>query len=1173
MDDIAQGVRKYIDETRRLSSITGTNEETFYPAIRELLASVLRSRDLPFDVRTGTSEARHAGINRPDFVFGDPGSFVAVFGEVKLPDTNLDELAASTERDDQIGRYLAQTGVVLVSNVRAFGLVVCRATYKRVAGAKVPPSDRELIASADLWGALTGKGAKAHLDESVFEAFAELVERSVTDYAPIADPADLAKILARQARDAKAALPDDLKAVESLLDDYRQALGLSFDIADEKGDRFFRSSLIQTAFYSLFAAWVLWDRSGAKEAFDLDTAQSHLHIPFLEELFYDIRHPTYLRSLNLGRHLERAVGTLNRVDREAFRTRMKFPAIDDKTRAAAAITYFYEPFLEAFDPALREDLGVWYTPPEIVQYQVRRVHHILKTELRRPRGLADQDVVVLDPCCGTGAYLLEVARCIAEELKNEGDDSVVGMELLRAFETRVLGFEILTAPFAIAQLQLYILLAQLGAAPPAGHRLGVYLTNSLTGWRTPGNIKITFPEMRQEFDLSQSVKHSARIIVMLGNPPYDRFSGVALAEEGELVAHYKGVELIAETGRDGVVKEDEFGRPRMKQRGQSGLYEEFGVRKQLLDDLYVRFFRLAEERIGEAASYGVVSYISNSSYLAGRSHPIMRRSLLTNFHKVWIDNLNGDKFKTGKVIPDGMPGEGTTDQSIFTTELDSRGIQPGTAIATWLKRQPARGEPSQTEVQYRDLWGLADGKRAALLSSLPSGGDASDAAIPRYEPIRPTRENRWRLSPHQQEAGYESWPAVDELFPVAYQGVNHNRGIEGSVIDTSRLALESRIEAYFSASSFAAAAQACPGVAEPRARYNPESVWKKIKGADGYKSEQIRSFLTFPFDQRWLYYEPEHKWLNEARPEFGVNLESNEFFITVPEPRKVSETRPLFATTLVNLHVHERGSVVFPRESGGGDMIATRDANIPEATWRIVRQHFALSGVDRHSAEARGFVGRLFRAALAIMYAPRYQADHKSALSADWAHLPLPRDAALFERLVAAGSEVASVLDCTAEASEILNRIVGADRNTALAQIQRSDGAQVQSGDLMVAVNYWGGSRGRWVPRPYAAHERSFRRWGDRTGDLYIGEQVFFGNVPEAVWTYEIGGYPVLKKWLGYRQADRRDGQPLSPDERRWFKSIVQRIAALLALEETLDVLYGAASTCAFTASDLEIQR
>ena len=99
-----------------------------------------------------------------------------------------------------------------------------------------------------------------------------------------------------------------------------------------------------------------------------------------------------------------------------------------------------------------------------------------------------------------------------------------------------------------------------------------------SGWHDSGNVKLNFPEMREEFDASQKVKHEAKIIVILGNPPYDRFTGAAQAEEAELVAHYKGIELVDETDKDGSIKRDEFGRVRKKQRGESLLYKEFGVR-------------------------------------------------------------------------------------------------------------------------------------------------------------------------------------------------------------------------------------------------------------------------------------------------------------------------------------------------------------------------------------------------------------------------------------------------------------------------------------------------------------------------------------------------------------------------------------------------------------------
>lgn len=1169
---LAAKASEYVAETRRLNALPTSTEETFYPAVRELLTAVLRSQNLPFEVRTGTSETKSRGTDRPDFVLADSALFVGVFGEVKKPEATLDDIAVSTERGDQIGRYLTRTGVALITNVRSFGLLCCAPSYVRIAGTPVPPDQRELIGSVDLWASASGKGGKLRVDESAIEEFVALVTRSITDFAPIADPADLAKVLARQARDAREALPADLRPVAPLLDDYRQALGLSFDIEDEKGDRFFRSSLIQTAFYSLFAAWILWDRTKDTGLFDLEKAQSHLRIPFLEQLFYDIRHPHYLRQLDLARHLERAVATLNRVDRKLFGSRMSFPTVDDESPAVAAITYFYEPFLEAFDPQLREELGVWYTPPEIVRYQVRRIHHILKTDLRRPRGLADPAVVVLDPCCGTGAYLLEVARCIADELRREGDADVIGLELLKAFEKRVIGFEILTAPFAIAQLQLFILLAELGVDPPAGRRLAIFLTNALTGWHDHGDVKLNFPEMREEFDASQAVKHAAKIIVVLGNPPYDRFAGAALAEEADLVAHYKGIELVEERGKDGQVKLNEFGRPKKKQRGQSLLYKEFGVRKQLLDDLYVRFFRLAEERIGEAAEHGIVSFISNSSYLTGRSHPMMRRSLLSNFHRVWIDNLNGDKFKTGKIIPKDLPGGGTADQSAFTTDHDPRGIQPGTAIVTWLKLPGQKTKPGQTEVLYRDLWGLANGKRALLLASLPGGNLSAGNTTPAYTSISPSQENRWRLSPHTQEPGYESWPALDELFPVRLQAVFSGRGLVGSWIDTDNRALRARVREYFASDDFEQVRTRFPALTHDRPRYPAKAVWEDLQKNYPFSDNKIVPFLTFPLDIRYVYYEPDRKVLDERSPRFWANLRSNEFIVTVPEPRKVSETRPLFATTLVNLHVHERGSVVIPRETRSEDLLSDRDANLPEPTWRILRNDFGLTG-DRRDDDARALAGRLLRVVLAVLHAPAYQSDHRSALSADWAHLPVPKDSALLDRLAEVGEGVARLLDATSDSRDQVFAVLGEERAAHLAQLRKADGSPIRPADLKVTVNYWGGAKGRWVPRPFSSEEDALPSWGERTGDLYIAGDVFFANVPEAVWRYELGGYPVLKKWLAYRQADRREDQPLTADERRWFRSIVQRIAALLALSEHLDELYSAASEKAFTAADLGIER
>jgi hypothetical protein len=364
MQDITTALATYVAETRRLDALPSSTETSFYPDLKLLLSTVLRSERLPFEVITGTSEAG----DMPDFVLGDSALFVGVYGEVKRADVRLADLAVSTEQHDQIGRYLAATGVVLLSNVRAFGLLISEPSFVREAGKPVPPEKRILEKTVDLWSAVSGSGAHRKVDPAAVEELVSIVSRAVTDLARIGSPADLAKILACQARDAKAALPDDLKPVKPLLDDYRQALGLSFDIDDEKGARFFRSSLVQSIFYALFAAWILWDKeAGADAVFEVEDAHQYLPIPFLDALLHDIRHPARMRHLGLDTHLARAIKALNRIDRPLFRSRMSFPTLDGET-TIAAITYFYEPFLEAFDPQLREDLGVWYTPPEIVHY-------------------------------------------------------------------------------------------------------------------------------------------------------------------------------------------------------------------------------------------------------------------------------------------------------------------------------------------------------------------------------------------------------------------------------------------------------------------------------------------------------------------------------------------------------------------------------------------------------------------------------------------------------------------------------------------------------------------------------------------------------------------------------------------------------------------------------------
>jgi hypothetical protein len=1169
MADLHKVVREFTADITPLVASKTTREESYYPPVRNLLVAVLKDLGLPAEVRTSTSERRAGGgVDLPDIALYDgAGDFILVCGEVKLPDTDLEEVGMSVGRKDQIGRYLALTRVVLLCNVRSFGLLTADPEYK--GAGPVPPESRRLEQVVELWPSTADLKRGRAVESGRVKELANLVEIAVTRYAPIAEPETLARVLARQARHAKASLPAEFsQAIRGLADDFGAALGITFE--GEEGEEFFRSSLVQTVYYGLFAGWLLWTRSLAEEEFRWRDLAKYLRIPFLGELFHELQHPRRITELGLAPFLDTAAETLGRVNREAFFRRLTLPSLGAADGAerwvATAIVYFYEPFLETFDPNLRKELGVWYTPPEIVRYQVRKVDALLREELGCQLGFADEEVEVLDPACGTGAYLIEVLHCMADTLRREGVGAELGDTLLRALQKRVSGFEILTAPFVIAHLQLHLLLSELGAEPRAGERPAVFLTNALTGWHPRDQKMLNFPGLQDERDASQAVKTEARIIVVIGNPPYNRFASAPVIEELTLVDPYKGIRR----GADG------------RQIGRSELFTRWRVRKHLLDDLYIRFFRLAEERIGHVAEYGVVSFISNSSYLAGRSHPIMRESLCRSFHEIWINNLNGDKYKTGKVVPKGLPGEGTADQSVFTTEHDPRGIQVGTAVTTLLKRRDAG--PGIATAYYRDFWGRAADKRAALSAASEMRGRAAELgtkaeglpAAPRgYERFAPEERRRWKLVPYDIVGGYEDWLSLEELFPVSYQGVNPNRGLEGSVVEIDRGTLEGRMREYYSDISDEEFCRRHPVLCTPRARYEPHQMRAHLRAHSSFSEAAIVPYVVFPLDSRHLYYETEGKLLNERRPELWRNLNDNEFLIAVPEPRRVSESRPLLATSLFDLHLHDRGSVGFPAEirpaetgrstlfdTDGGDR-AVPSANLNEHFWRTVAREWSLGG-GLEGEEAKVFVRRLFRVCLALCHAPQYEEEHRESLAQDWAHVPVPRDAVVFDLLADAGGLIATLLNPQADPRAALKATLG-DYAQRLAVLDSADGAAVREDDLAIAVPHFGAARGGWRGREFTEAEAGPHVVGLAAGDLYINDRVFFRNVPEGVWRYELGGYPVLKKWLGYRDARRRNNRPLSLHEKDHFRSMVQRIAALLSLHHRLNELYEAAAADAWT--------
>ena len=489
-------VEDYLTELRRVRATGGgTGELSYYPALSNLLNAVGGAlRPKVFCV----SQLAQQGAGHPDF-----GLYAAkqVQGgkpkQDQTPEGGVVEVKAVsddawlTADNAQVSRYWELYRLVLVTNTRDFVLLGLDGHGN--------PAKLETFRLADSTADFEAKLQHPRaFARNAGPALDEYLGRALSHRATLAEPRDLARLLASYARDGLARVEasgdaSSLNAVRSALED---ALGVRFE--GERGAAFFRSTLVQTLFYGVFSAWVLWARKPPSpgERFNWHETSWLLRAPILQALFQQVASPGRLQSLDLVEVLDWTATALDRVDRDAFFARFN---------EGEAVPYFYEPFLEAFDPALRRQLGVWYTPAEVVRYMVARVDRALKDDLGIEDGLAAENVYVLDPCCGTGAYLAETLKRIAANLRGRGLGALAGARVKQAATQRVFGFEIMPAPFVVAHLQVGLTMQTLDAplSDDGNERAGVFLTNALTGWEPRTQKPLPFPELEEERDRAE----------------------------------------------------------------------------------------------------------------------------------------------------------------------------------------------------------------------------------------------------------------------------------------------------------------------------------------------------------------------------------------------------------------------------------------------------------------------------------------------------------------------------------------------------------------------------------------------------------------------------------------------------------------------------------------------
>ncbi len=424
------------------------------------------------------------------------------------------------------------------------------------------------------------------------------------------------------------------------------------------------------------------------------------------------------------RLLERVIGAVN-------------PALLQKKAGGDLWLYFYEDFLAVYDPKLRKDRGVYYTPVEVVQAQIRLVAELLgRQPFHAPFSFVEPNVLTLDPAAGTGTYILAALEHGLEQIaqvRGEGMRANAASQAAR----NLYAFELLVGPYAVAHLRLtQRILAEGGQLPEDG--VHVYLTDTLESpHRPPPQFPFAYKELAEEHRRAQKVKADTPILVCLGNPPYDR---------QQIAPHEEGVKRKGGWVRYGDPQDGDDSSPLLADFIKP--LEEQGLTlhaKNLYND-YVYFWRWALWKVFESQKGpGIVSFITAASYLRGPGFAGMRKVMRETFDEMWIIDLEGDNLGARKT------------ENVFA-------IRTPVAIAIGVRYGPPQPD-NLAKVHYVRL----SGTREEKLQALANVRHFSDlrwrpALSGKYDPFLPTSDKP-----------YWDWPRLTDLFPWQTSGLQFKR--------------------------------------------------------------------------------------------------------------------------------------------------------------------------------------------------------------------------------------------------------------------------------------------------------------------------------------------------------------------------------------------------------------
>ncbi len=784
------------------------------------------------------------------------------------------------------------------------------------------------------------------------------------------------------------------------------------------------------------------------------------------------------------------------------------------TKQEDPVVHFYETFLGEYNPALRKARGVWYTPQPVVNFIVRAVDDILKTEFNLPQGLADTSktkikkksvtqvgkgasskikeveteievhkVQILDPATGTGTFLAEVVKHIHK--KFEGQQGIWSKYVTNDLIPRLNGFELLMASYAMAHLKMDMLLTETGYKPTDDQRFKIFLTNSLEEAH-PDTQTLFSSWLSDEADQANAIKRDAPVMVVIGNPPYSGES----ANKGDWIMN-----LMED------YKKEPGGIEKLKERNP-----------KWINDDYVKFMRFGQHFIDKNGE-GILAFINPHGFLDNPTFRGMRWNLLKTYDKIYTIDLHGNSKKK-ETAPDG-----SVDHNVFD-------IMQGVSINIFIKTRKKKDD-ELAQVFHYDLFGKRENKYDFL--SHNSLGNIPFLKLMNVAP-------NFFMVPKDfgVQEQFIKGISLPELFNSNSVGIVTAR--DNFTIHKSQLALISTINEFLSLEDESARTRFKLGkdVRDWQVNFARKDL------LDNFPEKGYLTEINYrPFDVRHTFYTGKSKGFHcYPRNEVMKHLLQKNLGLVF----KLGNAEENSASVMISKNIIDFRSWSRPGMQGG-DYIAplyiysntNTEQEIFQSVSRVPNLNMEIvSGIAKainltfvseketesnvcfaNSKEVRLEYRNTFAPIdildyiYAVLHSPNYRETYKEFLKIDFPRVPFPEDAETFWKLVKLGGEIRQI--------HLLESAV----------VEKYITQYPEDGDNVVG-------------KP---------RYKD--GIVYINEEQYFANVPEVAWNFYIGGYQPAQKWL----KDRK-GRELSYEDILHYQKIIVALSETDRIMKEIDGIF-----------------